>query len=153
MHCLRLSHFLVAILVVAVSFRYSNGLTRTLPTQWRGSTKQVSPYANQRRHNSGVIASAGSRRDLVARKLFLFPQIVFAASCAGAVFAYVFLNIDEIKAKQKASIDAAMIVQSDNVKSAQETQRLAIEKIKRDQEANVKRIQDEARERAEKLKR
>jgi hypothetical protein len=29
--------------------------------------------------------------------LFLAPQIVFAASCAGAVFSYVYFNIDSIR--------------------------------------------------------
>lgn len=81
--------------------------------------------------------------------MFVGPQILFAASCAGAVFLYVASNIDSIKEKQKIAIDKAMTEQTVNIRSAQDSQRVAIEKAQRDQAANIARIAEEAKKRAE----
>lgn len=46
------------------------------------------------------------RADQTKLNLFLAPQIGFAAACAGAVFAYVYSNIDSIKeVKENFTLD------------------------------------------------
>lgn len=89
------------------------------------------------------------RRDILKRDMFLAPQIAFAASCAGAVFAYVYFNIDEIKEKQRIATDRVKVEQTVNIRTAQDAQRDAIEKAQRDQAENIRKIQDDARRRAE----
>lgn len=52
------------------------------------------PAINSVRHQ---VALAKIREGSTKLDLFLAPQIGFAAVCAGAVFAYVYTNIDSIK--------------------------------------------------------
>lgn len=72
----------------------------------------------------------------------LVPQIVFAASCAGAVFLYVFNNIDSIKEQQRVSIEKVMAEQSDSLKAVQEQQRLNIEKAQKQQQEAIRKIKE-----------
>ena len=69
--------------------------------------------------------------------LLLAPQIAFAAACAGAVFTYVWNNIDEIKEKQAIAKNATMSKQASDLKSTQETQRANIERIQEEQRINI----------------
>lgn len=78
-------------------------------------------------------------------QLQVIPQIIFAASCAGAVFSYVYFNIDSIKEKQKASIDAAMTQQADTIRSVQEKQKADIEKALRTQQEKIKETQQKTK--------
>ena len=45
-------------------------------------------------------------------KVFLAPQIVFIASCAGAVFAYVYTNLDSIMAVSQSAKSYVMSFRS-----------------------------------------
>ena len=54
----------------------------------------VGPVVNARRYGKSSVDIKESATKL---DLFLAPQIGFAAACAGAVFAYVYSNIDSIK--------------------------------------------------------
>jgi len=84
-------------------------------------------------------------------RLNIFPQIVFAASCAFGVFWYVFNNIEEIKEKQGRAIAQTMAEQSKTLKSTQELQKANIDKVMREQAENIARGQREAEERRKKL--
>jgi hypothetical protein len=44
--------------------------------------------------------------------VFLAPQILFAATCAGAVFAYVYTNIDSIKEVSMLSLSSMICSQN-----------------------------------------
>eukprot|EP00596_Hydrurales_sp_CCMP1899_P001412 CAMPEP_0119040292 /NCGR_PEP_ID=MMETSP1177-20130426/10177_1 /TAXON_ID=2985 /ORGANISM="Ochromonas sp, Strain CCMP1899" /LENGTH=110 /DNA_ID=CAMNT_0007005205 /DNA_START=124 /DNA_END=456 /DNA_ORIENTATION=+ len=78
--------------------------------------------------------------------VFLAPQILFAATCAGAVFAYVYTNIDSIKEKQKASIEQVQTQQADSLKTVQEKQAADIKRIQAEQAANIAKARRVAEE-------
>ena len=62
---------------------------------WLAASAAFAPSAiNSARHQ---VAAAKIRESSTKLDLFLAPQIGFAAVCAGAVFAYVYNNIDSIK--------------------------------------------------------
>lgn len=62
---------------------------------WLAALAAFAPSSiNSARHQ---LAAAKIRESSTKLDLFLAPQIGFAALCAGAVFAYVFNNIDSIK--------------------------------------------------------
>lgn len=48
-------------------------------------------------YKSNFIVPSTEKESATKLQLFLAPQIGFAAACAGAVFAYVYSNIDSIK--------------------------------------------------------
>lgn len=75
-------------------------------------------------------------------ELQLFPQAVFAASCAGAVLAYVYMNIDSVREQQKIAVDKAMTEQASNIKNAQQKQQEAIAKAQREQEEAIRKIRE-----------
>lgn len=62
---------------------------------WLGSSSAFvsQPFHSQRLKSVQSLQKA----DKTKLNLFLAPQIGFAAACAGAVFAYVYSNIDSIK--------------------------------------------------------
>ncbi len=80
----------------------------------------------------------------MTRSLFLGPQILFAASCAGAVFSYIYFNIDSIREQQKLAIDKAMREQSGAIRNAEDAQKSAIDRIKREQEYNIRKAKESA---------
>ena len=73
--------------------------------------------------------------------MLLLPQVAFAAACAGAVFSYVWNNIDEIKAEQEIAVKETMSKQASDVKSVQEQQRANIARIQEEQRQNVLKAQ------------
>ena len=79
---------------------------------------------------------------VTSSKLYVLPQIAFAASCAGAVFAYVYFNIDEIKMKQAETIQRVQSEQSDNINNAMSKQQEAIKAAQKAQEENIRRIKE-----------
>lgn len=72
---------------------------------------QISPKVYESRKQIGnfqLLKTNTNKSNLITRQLFLAPQIAFAASCAFAVFSYVYFNIDSIKAKQKIAVEKTM---------------------------------------------
>ena len=66
-----------------------------LLTIWLAASAAFVPSTtNAGRHQ---VIPAKVRESSTKLDLFLAPQIGFAAACAGAVFAYVYSNIDSIK--------------------------------------------------------
>ena len=57
------------------------------------SSVAFAPLPSQMRITKFRVAPAESKMKL---QVFLAPQIIFIASCAGAVFAYVYTNLDSI---------------------------------------------------------
>lgn len=76
-----------------------------------------------------------------------FLPAAFAATCAGAVIAYVYFNIDSVREQQKIAVDKAMNEQSVNIKSAQDSQKAAIENARRQQEEAIRKIAEDAKRR------
>ena len=76
-----------------------------------------------------------------------FLPAAFAATCAGAVIAYVYFNIDDIKEKQKLATDRAMQEQTVNIQNAQDSQRKAIEAAQLKQQEAIRKIAEDAAKR------
>lgn len=74
--------------------------------------------------------------------------LTFVIIVIGAVFVYVATHIDEIKEKQAAAVKVTMDEQDKNVRNAQETQRLAIEKAQRQQQEAIRKIAEDAKKRS-----
>lgn len=72
-------------------------------------------------------------------ELNMIPQVVFAASCAAAVFGYVYNNIDSIKQQQKISVDKTMSQQAETLRTVEAQQKEAIEKAQRVQRENIEK--------------
>ncbi|CAM9170175.1 unnamed protein product, partial [Heterosigma akashiwo] len=78
---------------------------------------------------SGVSVAPTRRGDVSNDLMRLnFVQAAFAAACAFGVFAYVASHIDEIVAKQQVATEKAQKQQASSIKSAQESQKEAIER-------------------------
>jgi len=87
-----------------------------------------------------------------ATRLQLLPQIAFAATAAGAVFTYVYNNIDSIKEKQSVAIKETMEKQDSDVKAVKEQQRANLERNALQQKETLEKLAREAQERADKFK-
>ena len=60
-------------------------------------------------YRSNFIVPSTEKESATKLQLFLAPQIGFAAACAGAVFAYVYSNIDSIKEVRIYDVDVIII--------------------------------------------
>ena len=109
----------LALIVLLAQLLFSSGFLRAPTSTWRPRTGRSS-----------------------STELYIFPQAVFAAGCAGAVIAYVYFNIDSIKEQQRVAIDKAMSEQATSIKSAQDQQRQAIEKAQREQAEAIRKIRE-----------
>ena len=123
--------FLSTLLLGALFFR-AESYTRLVPAvlknpigneyhtsigTWRSSDRD--PYRNSPApHNQHSLT-----------RIHVLPQAAFAAACAWGVFSYVWNNIDEIKEKQAIAVNQTMTKQAADLKNAQDTQRLNIQRI------------------------
>ena len=70
-----------------------------------------------------------TRNQYSLTRVHVLPQAAFAAACAWSVFSYVWNNIDAIKEKQAIAVNQTMTKQAADLKNAQDTQRLNIQRI------------------------
>eukprot|EP01041_Mallomonas_annulata_P012753 gene12753-26859_t len=85
-------------------------------------------------------------------QMFLLPQIGFVATCVGTIVAYIYFNIDDIRNKQNIAIGKAITQQTNDIKSAQDLQKQAIESAMKKQQESIlkgKQAADEAKRRAD----
>ncbi len=82
----------------------------------------------------------------------MVPQIIFAAGCAGAVFNYVYNNIDEIKIKQEIAVKATLEKQSEDLAQTKSKQRAEIDRVQREQRATLDKLAADAQARADAFK-
>lgn len=138
--------------------------TIVIIASFASTTAFVGPTINTKKFGK---SSVNTREYTTKLDLFLAPQIGFAAACAGAVFAYVYSNIDSIKEvsnlklmcgsdtqfitdfpilcmhissqTQKIATDKAVSEQAASLKSVEAGQKAALEKVKAQQAANIAR--------------
>ena len=114
---------------------------------------QKSPARLNIKYGGPIIASQRSiYSNSLKMNLFLGPQIGFIGGCVGAIVAYIYFNLDDIKASQKLATDKAMAEQAVNIRSAQDSQRAAVEKARLEQEKaglRAKQIAEDAKRRAD----
>jgi len=127
----------LALLFLSFLFLVRNGtsFTRPLPMLLeRRVTLHSANLTNRRQlhHLRGMFKSSGTRIQMI--------QSIFAASCAFAVFSYVWNNIDEIKAKQAVAMEKAITKQTNDIQSAQEKQKRDIAEVQRKQAEEIERI-------------